>query len=117
MNKELKEKLLKNNTESERRSRKCKKETLYRLMKENVELRNKQIMFKTRLHYCLCMNCKEKLNIVPQEKKSFICIFVLLLKGWLIIIPIKGTLVICVLIVNDNDHHKEELLKLWLLFK
>ena len=40
MNKELKEKLLKNNTESETRSRKCKKETLDRLMKENGELRN-----------------------------------------------------------------------------
>ena len=72
MNTELKEKLLKNNRESSRRSRRRKKETLDRLMKENIELRKELSMFKTKLHSCLCRNCKEKLNMVPPERNSFI---------------------------------------------
>ena len=72
MNTELKEKLLRNNRESARRSRRRKKETLDRLMKENVELRKELSMFKTKLHSCLCRHCKEKLNMVSPERKSFI---------------------------------------------
>ena len=61
---------LKNNRESAQRSRKRKKELQTRMEKENIELRRQLTSLKEKLHNHLCLECKQKLNLIPSSFSS-----------------------------------------------